>query len=53
MVDQAPDLNDALGRRKAFRVTWNRGEISDEDSGLPPHGIDVATSFVNDFPSRD
>jgi hypothetical protein len=52
-MDQAPDLNDALARLKAFRATWNRGETIDEESGLTADDIDVVTSFVDDFPSSD
>ena len=50
---QAPDLNDALERLKAFRSTWNRGDMIDEDSGLTADDLDVVTSFVDDFPSSD
>jgi hypothetical protein len=53
MADEAPDLNDALARLKAFRTTWNRGETIDEESGLTADDIDVVTSFVDDFPSSD
>ena len=50
---KAPDLNDALGRLKAFRATWNRGDTIDEESGLTADDIDIVTSFVDDFPSSD
>jgi len=52
-MDQAPDLNDALARLKAFRLTWNPGDIIDEQSGLTADDIDTLISFVDDFPSSD
>lgn len=52
-MDQAPDLNDALARLKAFRSTWNPGETIDEESGLTADDIDTLISFVDDFPSSD
>jgi|GEM_PF-5607632 len=50
---QAPDLNDALARVKAFRATWNEGDVIDEESGVTADDLDVVIAFVNDFPSSD
>ncbi|WP_158637998.1 hypothetical protein [Sphingomonas ginsenosidivorax] len=52
-MTEAPDLNDALARLKAFRATWNPGETINDESGLTADDIDVVTSFVNDYPSSD
>ncbi len=52
-MDQAPDLNDAVARLKAFRSTWNSGDAIDEESGLTADDIDTILSFVADFPSSD
>ena len=52
-MDQAPDLNEAVARLKAFRATWNAGEAIDEESGLTADDIDTILSFVADFPSSD
>lgn len=53
VMDQAPDLNDALARLAAFRATWNPGDAIDEESGLTADDLDVVIAFVNDFPSSD
>ena len=52
-MSQAPDLNDALARLKAFRATRNAVEVIDEGSGLTANDIDVVTNFVTDFSSSD
>ena len=31
-MDQAPDLNDAIARLKAFRSTWNPGAVIDQET---------------------
>jgi hypothetical protein len=48
-LTQAPDLIDALARLKAFRATWNAGDVIDEGSGLTANDIDVVTSSVTEF----
>ena len=50
---QIPDLNDAVARLKAFRSTWNQGDVIDEESGVTADDLDVILSFVADFPSSD
>ena len=50
---QTPDLNDAVARLKAFRSTWNPGDVIDEESGVTADDFDVILSFVADFPSSD
>lgn len=52
-MDQAPDLNDAIVRLKAFRSTWNPGDVIDEESCLTADDLDTVLSFVDDFPSSD
>jgi hypothetical protein len=52
-LTHAPDLTDALARLKAFRATWNAGDVIDEASGLTANDIDVVASFVTDLSSRD
>jgi hypothetical protein len=48
-----PDLTDALARIKAFRATWNAGDVIDEGSGLTANDIDVLASFVTETFSID
>jgi hypothetical protein len=50
---QAPDLNDAVARVKAFLASWNPGDVIDEDSGMTADDLGVMIAFVNDFPSSD
>lgn len=50
---QSPDLNDAVARLKAFRSTWNPGDVIDEETALTADDIDTILSFVADFPSSD
>ena len=50
---QAPDLNDAVARLKEFRLSWNEGDLINEESKLTADDIDVILSFVADFPSSD
>jgi hypothetical protein len=52
-VDQAPDLNDAVARVKAFLASWNPGDVIDEQSGMTTDDLDTILSFVADFPSSD
>lgn len=52
-MTQAPDPNDAVARVKAFRASWNPGNVNDEESGLAAADLDVILSFVADFPSSD
>jgi hypothetical protein len=52
-MEHAPDLNDAVARLKAFRASWNAGDIIDEQSNLTSDDIDTILSFVADFPSSD
>jgi hypothetical protein len=52
-MDQAPDLNDAVARVKAFRAFWNPGDVIDEQSGMTADDLDTILSFVADFPSSD
>jgi hypothetical protein len=40
-MEQAPDLNDAVARVKAFL------------SGMTADDLDVIVAFVNDFPTSD
>lgn len=53
IMAQAPDLNDAVARLKAFRSTWNPGDVIDEETALTADDIDTILSFVADFPSSD
>jgi hypothetical protein len=50
---KAPDLNDAVARLKAFRLTWNEGDQIDDESGLTADDVDTILSFVADFPTSD
>jgi hypothetical protein len=52
-MDQAPDLNDAVARVKAFLASWNPGDVIDEQSGMTTDDLDTILSFVADFPSSD
>jgi len=52
-LTRAPELIDALARLKAFRATRNAGDVIDEGSGLTTNDLDVVTSFVTGFSSRD
>jgi hypothetical protein len=52
-MNQAPDLNDAVARLKAFRDSWNSGDVIDEQSSVTADDIDTILSFVADFPSSD
>ena len=45
------DLNDALGRLRSFRASWNHGDVIDEVSGLTANVIDLVLSFVDDAPA--
>jgi hypothetical protein len=48
-VSDEAALTDALARLKAFRATWNAGDVIDEGSGLTANDIDVVTSSVTEF----
>ena len=48
-MDQAPDLNDAIGRLKAFHLIWNSGYIIDEQKRLTAGDIDTLISFIDDL----
>jgi hypothetical protein len=50
---RAPDLDDAIARLKAFRASWNAGDVIDAGSGLTANDIDVVTGFVTDSASND
>jgi hypothetical protein len=52
-MDQAPDLNDAVARLKAFREPWNSGDVIDEQPGVTADDIDTILNFVADIPSSD
>jgi hypothetical protein len=52
-MDQAPDLNDAVARVKAFLASWNPGDVIDDQSGMTTDDLDTILSFVADFPSSD
>jgi hypothetical protein len=47
------DLNEAVAPLKAFRSTWNPGDVIDEESGVTADDIDTILSFMADFPSSD
>ncbi len=50
---EAPDLNDAVARAKAFLTGWNPGDVIDEDSGMTADDLSVILAFVSDFSSSD
>jgi len=52
-MEQAPDLNDAVARVKAFLAGWNPGEVIDEDSGMTADDLDVLLAFIDDLPVSD
>jgi hypothetical protein len=52
-MTEAPDLNDAVARVKAFLSTWDPGDVIDEESGMTADDLGVILSFVADFPSSD
>ena len=52
-MDQAPDLNGAVARVKAFLAGWNPGGVIEEESGMTADDLGVILAFVADFPSSD